>query len=136
MKKITLPAKQEFLYEAIDFVGAFAKENGLKEGYNRVELTVEEVFSNIAAYAYLNSEGTVQINCWMEDGSLVMEFIDSGVAYNPLEQLDPDISLPAEIRPIGGLGIYFVKSCMDFMGYERKAEKNILTLKIQMEDKL
>lgn len=136
MRKITLPAKQEFLYEAIDFVNTFAKVNDFKEEYSHVELTVEEVFSNITAYAYPDSEGTVEISCWMEDGSLAMEFIDEGIAYNPLEKPDPDILLPAEVRPIGGLGIYFVKICMDFVGYERKAEKNILTLKKQTEDML
>lgn len=136
MRKITLPAKLEFLYEAIAFICTFAQENGFKEEYNRVELTVEEIFSNIAAYAYPDSEGTVEIKCWMEADSLVLEFTDSGIAYNPLDKPDPDINLPAEIRPIGGLGIFFVKSCMDFVGYERKAEKNILTLKKQTEDKL
>lgn len=134
MRKIRLPAKLEFLYEATAFVCTFAEQNGFKEVYSHVELTVEEIFTNIASYAYPDEEGAVEIKCWMEDGSLVMEFTDCGIEYNPLEKPDPDIGLPAEIRPIGGLGIYFVKSCMDFVGYERKAEKNILTLKKQTED--
>lgn len=133
MRKITLQAKQEFLYEATTFVCTYAKENGFKEKYNHVELAVEEIFINISAYAYPDAEGTVQISCWMEDGSLAIEFTDGGAAYNPLEKPDSDISLSAEVRPIGGLGIYLVKSCMDFVGYERKAKKNILTLKKRME---
>ena len=64
--------------------------------------------------------------------SVVITFIDHGVAYDPLGKQDPDITLSAEERKIGGLGIYIVKKCMDEISYEYKDGKNILTIKKQM----
>lgn len=133
MKGIILPAKLAFLYEAITYVSDFAKQNNFIVNNNHLELSVEEIFVNISSYAYQGSEGKVEITCFMEANSLVIQFSDSGVAYNPLEKQDPDISLPADSRPVGGLGIYLVKNCMDFVGYERRTDKNILTLKMNGE---
>lgn len=135
MKHLHVPAKLEFLYEAIAFVTRYGEENGFHGEMSPIELAVEEIFCNIASYAYPAAQGEVDIGCGVEGNDLVIEFADTGIAFNPLLKQDPDISLSAATRPVGGLGIYIVKNSMDFVGYERKEDKNILVLKKRMENR-
>lgn len=130
--ELTLDAKVEKLNTVLEF---------LEEEMNRYEVpmrtqiqlnvAVEEIFVNIAYYAYAPSSGTatIKIKCIEDPRSLVITFIDSGMEYNPLEREDPDVTLPAEERQIGGLGIYMVKKSMDSMEYERKDDQNVLTIR-------
>ena len=96
----------------------------------QVDVAVEEIFVNIAHYAYAPGTGaaTVQAEASAETKTLTVTFIDSGVPYNPLEKPDPDVTLSAEDRQIGGLGIYMVKKSMDDMRYEYRDGRNVLTL--------
>lgn len=94
-------------------------------------VTAEEVFANIAHYAYAPDQGTVLVRCRMRSGPFqaVMQFQDTGRPFNPLHQPDPDTSLPAEQRREGGLGIAMMRKIMSRMEYARTADgKNILTL--------
>jgi anti-sigma regulatory factor (Ser/Thr protein kinase) len=95
-----------------------------------IDVAVEELFVNIAHYAYKPGNGNVIVKFKKSENPLLAEitFIDSGVPYDPLAKKDPDITLSAEDRPIGGLGIFMVKKSMDEMTYEYKDNKNILTL--------
>lgn len=95
-----------------------------------IDVAVEELFINIASYAYGGKEGTatVQVTIHKEPLSAEITFIDSGVQYNPLAQADPDITLAAKERKKGGLGIYMVKNSMDDMKYEYKNGQNVLTV--------
>ena len=97
----------------------------------QIDVAVEEIFSNIANYAYTPGRGDAIIQMSTSGNPPVAEivFIDSGVPYNPLAKEDPDITLSAEERPIGGLGIYMVKKSMDEVNYEYKDGKNIFTIK-------
>lgn len=95
-------------------------------------LAVEEIFVNIANYAYSGETGDVEIVLEYENNALSITFIDSGVAYDPLQKEDPDITLSAEDRQIGGLGIYMTKKMMDDIVYERKDGKNILKLRKEL----
>ena len=94
----------------------------------QITLSVEEIFTNIANYAYPGGTGnaTVRVNC--ENDVLTITFIDSGIKYNPLENDEPDITLDATDRPIGGLGVFLVKKNMDSVEYEYKNNQNILTM--------
>ncbi len=96
-----------------------------------IDVAVEEIFVNIAHYAYVPDTGDVNIEVTSrkKPREITIVFRDHGVPYNPLEKPDPDTSLPAEKRPIGGLGIYMAKKCMDAMEYEYQDGTNILTLK-------
>ncbi len=95
----------------------------------QIELAVDEIFTNICMYAYNPGTGKMTIRVETEEpGILKLTFIDSGIPYNPLDKEDPDTTLSAEDRKIGGLGIYLVKKSMDEMHYERRDGKNILTL--------
>ena len=94
-------------------------------------LAAEEIFVNIACYAYGDDTGSASIICGAsEDGKeFFVTFIGGGTPYDPLKKPDPDVTLSAEERPIGGLGIFMVKKIMDDVSYEYKDGRNILTIK-------
>lgn len=129
MKELTLDAELEKLDEVLAFVDAEleAAECSMKAQI-QLDVAVEEIYVNIAHYAYGEGSGTATIRVETEPGQTVISFIDSGMPYNPLEKPDPDITLPAEERPIGGLGIFMVKKSMDDVAYEYKDGQNIFTI--------
>ncbi|MBQ7596582.1 MAG: ATP-binding protein [Clostridia bacterium] len=96
----------------------------------QIEISVEEVFINIANYAYAPQTGyaTICVDIMQDPSCVKIVFIDEGVHYDPLAKEDPDITLSAAQRAIGGLGIFMVKKSMDEIYYERKDDKNVLTL--------
>lgn len=97
----------------------------------QVDIAIDELFGNIANYAYNPEVGaaTVRVEVTENPLAVVITFIDNGVPYDPLAKADPDITLSAEEREIGGLGIYMVKKSMDDVSYEYKDGKNILRIK-------
>ncbi len=97
----------------------------------QIDVAVEELFVNIAHYAYKPNTGTATIRFEKTDDPLVAEitFINGGVPYDPLAKPDPDVTLSAEERQIGGLGIYMVKKSMDDVRYKYEDGKNILTIR-------
>ncbi len=97
----------------------------------QIELAVEEIFVNIANYAYAPGTGsaTIRMSVAGEPPVAEMTFIDSGVQYDPLAKEDPDITLSAKDRNIGGLGIFLTKKTMDELSYEYREGKNIFTMK-------
>jgi anti-sigma regulatory factor (Ser/Thr protein kinase) len=96
----------------------------------KLNVAADEIFSNIVKHAYPDSPGDVDISfvCDREAGCVTMSFADSGEPYDPTQTPDPDVSLSAEERPVGGLGIFVVKRTMDSVLYERKDGKNVLTV--------
>lgn len=90
-------------------------------------VAVEEIFVNVASYAYPDGEGEVDIELVAADGVVKITFDDTGIEFDPLAKPDPDVKATAEERPIGGLGIYMVKKSMDGVDYKRKDGHNILT---------
>lgn len=97
----------------------------------KINIAIDEIFSNIAHYAYCPETGmvTVQIEFIKEPLTACITFIDQGAPYNPLSEPDPDTSLSVEERQIGGLGIYLVRKSMDDVSYEYRDGENILTIK-------
>ena len=100
-----------------------------------IDIAVEELFVNIASYAYDTGIGTavVQVTVHEEPLSVEITFIDNGRQYDPLAKEDPDTTLSAGQRRKGGLGIFMVKKSMDDVIYEYKDGKNILTIKKNLE---
>ena len=96
----------------------------------KIDVVIDELFSNIARYAYPNGKGDVKIETAYNkaDRTFSIAFIDGGTPYNPLKKDDPDISLSAEEREVGGLGIFMVKNMVDEITYNYKCNKNILTV--------
>ena len=97
----------------------------------QIEIAVEEIFINIASYAYQPDRGNAVVRVEVSDQPVIVTitFIDHGIPYDPLEKNDPDITLTAEQREVGGLGIFMTKQSMDEITYQYKDGSNILTLK-------
>ena len=106
------------------------KLNCSGKAHRKINVALDELLNNIASYAYPKETGsvTVQMRYNEESETVSITLIDSGAAYNPLEKADPDVTLAAEDRPIGGLGILMVKKKMDGMEYRRENNQNILTI--------
>lgn len=98
-----------------------------------MDIAIDELFSNIAFYGYPADRGKAEImvSITEEPQSVVITFKDGGIPYNPLEKKDPDITLSAEERQIGGLGVYMVKQSMDEVSYCFENGNNILTIQKQ-----
>ena len=129
MEQIMIPAKLDYLETLVNFVNDVSQNFDIDESLlNKLNIAIEEIFVNIANYAYPTGDGEVTINALSEPGKIIFEFIDSGIPYNPLEKSDPDITLSAEERAIGGLGIFMVKKVMDDVIYRYEDGQNILTI--------
>lgn len=100
---------------------------------SQIELAVEEIYINIAKYAYSDGNGKAEIILNKNNNQFVMTFKDQGVPYDPLKKPDPDTTLSADERQIGGLGIFLVKKIMDDVTYEYKDGYNILTIKKELK---
>jgi anti-sigma regulatory factor (Ser/Thr protein kinase) len=132
MEKITVDAVVENLQQVIDFATEQleARDCPMKT-VMQTELVVEEIFVNIANYAYHPEVGSATFCVEFEDNpsAVVMTFIDGGKPYNPLERDDPDTTLDVDERDIGGLGIFLVKKNVDEIAYRFDGGQNILTMK-------
>ncbi len=132
MKTITVPALTEQLDTVLAFVQTELDQiNCPMKICNQIAIAVEEIFVNIAHYAYRPDVGDATIRCQVNTAGkteIIIEFLDSGKPYDPLKNADPDTTLSAEERDIGGLGIFMVKRLMDDVKYEYKDGKNILTI--------
>ena len=131
MEDITLQASDDTLYTVLDAIEAHLCKNGCPDSLKtEVLISVEEIYVNIAHYAYGGKEGmaTVQMEVTQNPRICRVVFKDRGIPYNPLEKEDPDISLPEEEREIGGLGIFMVKQCMDKVEYRYEDGYNILVI--------
>ncbi len=97
----------------------------------QIDVAIDELFSNIAHYAYNPDTGpaTVMVDIEKDPLAVVITFVDQGRPYDPLKKEDPDVTLSADEREVGGLGIFLVKKTMDDVKYEYKDGKNILTIK-------
>lgn len=129
-KSITVDATVANLETVNEFIDGFLEENDCPMKVQmQIDLSVEEIYVNIANYAYGDGTGKAEISIENNDGEITIAFKDSGVPYNPLEKDDPDISLSADEREIGGLGIFLTKKNMDCVSYEYTDGHNILTMK-------
>jgi anti-sigma regulatory factor (Ser/Thr protein kinase) len=128
MKSLKIEARVENLDAVQGFICGELEAAGCSmQLQTKINIAAEEVFVNIAHYAYAPETGEVVIRVDVAERILV-EFEDGGKPYNPLEKDDPDITLGADERQIGGLGVFMVKRIMDSTGYEYRDGKNILRL--------
>ena len=131
MKELTIDATIENIPIVTDFVNEQLGGLGCSVKIQRqIDIAIDELFGNIALYAYNPETGTatVCVELTEEPLAVIITFINNGVPYDPLKKDDPDIVLSAEEREIGGLGIYMVKKSMDGISYEYKDGKNILSI--------
>ena len=133
-EELLIDAKLDNLGVVLDFVNAQLGSCPQKTK-NQISIAVEEIFANIAHYAYEHATGGAVVRVAV-DGDFFIEFEDTGAAYDPLSAKEPDTSLPAAEREIGGLGIFMVKNIMDSVEYRRESNKNILTMRKKMNEPL
>ena len=131
-KELTIEATVENIPSVTDFVNAELEALGCAmKAQMQVDIAIDELFGNIAHYAYDPETGpaTVRVEVEEEPMCVVITFIDHGKPYDPLLQDEPDVTLSAEDRKIGGLGVFLVKKTMDAVSYEYRNGQNILTIK-------
>ena len=131
MKELRIEAE----IENLDKVLAFIDEELEKVGCDitlqmQIDVAVEEMYVNIASYAYAPGSGMADISFELLQDPAAVQIVlrDSGVAFDPLAKPDPDVTLSAEERQIGGLGIYMVKKTMDKVNYEYTDGQNVFTM--------
>lgn len=131
MKKITVNATTENIHTVTDFINKELElYNFSSKSKMKIDIAIDEFFSNIVNYAYSPSVGKATIEIEITENPLraTITFIDKGKPYNPLEAKEPDVSIPLKEREIGGLGIFMAKKCVDELSYQYKDSKNILTI--------
>ncbi len=132
MQEITLEAKVENLDQVLMFIDEQleAADCPLKI-QTQIDIAVEEMFVNVAHYAYTPEVGDVKITIDILNDPAGMEITltDSGMHFDPLAKEDPDVTLSADQRQIGGLGIYMVKKSMDEVGYKYTDGQNIFRMR-------
>ena len=130
-KELSIPAEVEKLPELLAFLEQQLEEAGYPmKTQMQISVAAEEIFVNIANYAYAPGKGiaTVRLAISQNPTTAAITFIDRGTPFDPLKNEDPDVTLAAEEREIGGLGIYLTKMTMDEVRYEYKDGQNRLTL--------
>ena len=134
MHELVVDAQTEKLDEVLDFIDQHLDEwDCPMKTQTQINIAVEEIFVNIAHYAYEAHDGKARVTIARKGSNAEITFTDSGVPYNPLEKEDPDVTLSAEERQIGGLGIYIVKKSMDSVSYEHRDNNNVLTISNRIE---
>ena len=131
MKTINVEAKVSNLGKVLSFIDQELEDAGcgMKTSL-QISIAVEELFVNVAHYAYAPEEGTIEIGIEITRDPDYAEITlsDTGIPYDPLAKDDPDVSLPAEKRGIGGLGIFMVKKSMDTMTYDYVDGHNVVKI--------
>ena len=128
-RRLTLPARVESVAVFRDFVRleAVAAEVPVEE-FEKLDLVLEEILMNIARYAYLPESGDAEVMVAADGpGRLSVEIADWGNAFNPLGVEPPDFSRGLADRPIGGLGVFLIRSLVSSLDYRREADRNILS---------
>lgn len=129
MRQLRVEAQCERLDEVLAFVSAQLEEQDCPmKVVTQIEICVEEIFVNIAHYAYPQGAGWAEIHCQVDQGQALIRLEDEGIPFDPLRKADPDLSLDAQQRQIGGLGIFMVKKSMDQVAYIREEGRNKLTM--------
>lgn len=137
MNELTIEATVENITAVTEFV------NEQLESYDcppkakmQIDIAIDELFGNIAQYAYDPETGpaTVRVEVEEEPLTVFITFIDNGKPYDPLSGRDPDVTLPAEERDLGGLGVFLVKKTMDEISYEYRNGQNILRIRKTMRE--
>lgn len=127
--RLTLPASVDSMPAFREFVRRGATAAGIAGHHlEQLDLIMEEILVNVARYAYAPGSGVVEVTLWKEgSGNLRVEIADSGRVFNPLEANPPDLSRGLAGRPIGGLGVFLVRSLVDSIDYRRQESRNILS---------
>jgi serine/threonine-protein kinase RsbW len=128
--ELTLPNQRSAVARAQDQIESFARRHGLAtRALHEAQLALEEHLTNIISYGYDDKlEHQIKVRVQLNASELRVEVEDDGHPFNPLEQPAPDVSIPIEERPVGGLGIHMMRKSLDGIEYRRTEGKNILDM--------
>ena len=132
MKEITLKARIENIPEATAFIDGKLEALGCGlKAQMQIDVAMDELFGNIARYAYGDGEGEVTVCFDFEENTrqAVITLTDRGKPFDPTAAMVPDVKIPAAERQVGGLGIFLVRKTMDDMAYEYRDGQNVLTIR-------
>jgi serine/threonine-protein kinase RsbW len=131
-QSLTLPARAEWLGSVTEFVRKGAREAELPGSrLGELDLLIEEIFMNIARHAYPEgASGVVNVTYRVSAGELAVEVGDQGIEFDPLAATPPDLTLDLAQRPIGGLGIFLLRTFASSLSYRREQGWNRLTFGI------
>jgi serine/threonine-protein kinase RsbW len=128
MLRLTIPAHVSRLTEFCAFVRQGAEAAGLSDAQkDQLDLILEELFMNIARHAYAPGEGEVEVGYVADPGRLQVRISDAGHGFNPLAADPPDFSVPLADRPIGGMGIFLVRTLAGSLQYQREGGHNLVS---------
>ena len=131
MRELTIPAIPESIPVVTGFIdGQLKALDCAMKARKQIDVAIDELFCNISRYAYGAATGKATVRFDFDEATRTasIAFVDSSVPFDPLEKADPDVTLPAERRGIGGLGIFMVKKTMDRLEYSRENGYNVLTI--------
>ena len=130
---LSIDSKVENLNKIVDWINEISKTNNLSEEFNaKIQLVAEEIFVNISSYAYKEAIGDVEIISDIKNNEMSLQFKDSGILYNPLENEDADITSSVDDRINGGFGLLLVRNNVDEISYKQENNQNILILKFDL----
>jgi serine/threonine-protein kinase RsbW len=135
VKPSTIPATLDSLGSIAEYVMAAAASAGLdKRASYRLRLAVDEIATNIIVHGYANAgrQGVLELRADIDDRALTIAIDDTGVTYDPRQAPIPDISLPLEQRPVGGLGVYLAMRSIDEFLYEQLEDRNRTIFKMYL----
>ncbi len=135
MKELTVDAAVENIEVVTNFINEeLEKLDCPVKAQTQIAIAIDELFGNIARYAYSPEIGKATVRFSIEEDPLAVTitFIDNGVPFDPLQRAEPDTHAALQDRPIGGLGIFLVKKTMNMVEYSYENGQNILTIKKQL----
>ena len=130
MKELTVQANLDNIAPVTEFINAeLEAANCCEDVRIQIDVAIDEIFGNIVKHAVKSDAVTVREEFEEDPDALVLTFIDRNSPFDPLTRADPNVTLPAKKRKIGGLGIFMTKKLADHIDYEYKDGKNILRIK-------
>ena len=128
--RIELPAELQSLPRFIEKIVEYLGKSGMGEHkVGAMELALEEAIVNIVKYSSQTPDSLITVECsFKNENEFLIKIIDNGPEFDPLLQNAPDITAEINNRPVGGLGIFFIKKMTDGVSYTRKDNRNILTI--------
>lgn len=128
---LRLPNRLSIIGETADDIAIFLRDRGVPErAIQHLALSLDEAMTNTIAYAWpTGGEHELMLVLEVAEGRVIAVVSDDGIAFDPLEVPPPDLESSLEDRPVGGLGVHFMKTLMDEVTYRREGDRNVLTMR-------
>lgn len=123
---VSMAASYENTGKITEFAEKFlTEEDCAPKLVHQMIIALDEIYSNIVKYSRASD---IELTCSVAEDMIYLTFSDNGIPYNPIEANEPDITLPMQERPIGGLGLHMVRKMMDYIDYKHEDDRNVFTI--------